>query len=280
MEGDRRANRRRGLGKTRGSFRRSRLIALPSLKHTAERLLQSVLGFPTYLFTFSLFKIRTLRCDPRERAFFVFLELLPPGASVLDIGANLGVMTVHLARHVGGGTVYAFEPMADNLRTLHRVIEHFGLKNVVVFPCALGDRDGEVEMVMPVEGGVVRHGFSHVIGESPVHPNQGVRVKAVMRKLDSIAEVRDAAAAIKGIKMDVENFEAFVLEGGKQFLQRCRPVIYTEIWNNPVGQRSFDFLRRLGYAVKVAGEGKLVDFDPAKHRELNFICVPPRSDAR
>ncbi len=64
------------------------------------------MGFRTYLYVFAIFKIKTLRSDPKEKDFFHFLSLLKDGkGAVLDIGANIGIMTVHLARKLPNSTV-------------------------------------------------------------------------------------------------------------------------------------------------------------------------------
>lgn len=245
------------------------------MKNTVKFLLQRLLGFRNYLFIFSWYKVKTLKGDRKENDFFRFLSLLPEGASVLDIGANIGIMTVHLSRRAGKGKVYAFEPMPDNLRALRRIIAHFGLANVQVFDCALGDRDGEAEMVMPVEGKARQQGLTHMVHETITERNEGLRFKTALRRLDGIPELRDPAANIRGIKMDVENFESFVLEGGRELLQQWSPVVYTELWDNANRYKCFALMKELGYVIKVATAEGMEDYDPAKHKNQNFIFIKP-----
>jgi len=88
------------------------------MKNTVKYVLHKLLGFKNYLFIFSLYKILTLRKDKNEKDFFAFLHLLPENTAVLDIGANIGIMTVHLARTIKGVTVYSFEPMPNNIVAL------------------------------------------------------------------------------------------------------------------------------------------------------------------
>jgi FkbM family methyltransferase len=245
-----------------------------AVKNTVKFLLQRLLGFRNYLFIFSWYKVATLRRDRNENDFFQFLSLIPDGSSVLDIGANIGIMTVHLSRKAGAtGTVHAFEPMPDNLVALRRIVAHFRLANVVIHPCALGDQDGELEMVMPVEGMARQQGLSHVVHESIPDRNQGLVCKVPVRRLDSIAELHDPSAGIRGIKIDVENFESFVLEGGRDLLQRWWPVVYLELWDNENRHKCFRLLQQLGYAAKVAAANGVQDYDPARHRNQNFIFV-------
>ena len=44
---------------------------------------------------------------------------------------------------------------------------------------------------------------------------------------------------IGAIKMDVENFEYFVLEGGKELIKKHKPIIYTELWENQNREKCF-----------------------------------------
>src|SRR6266850_1982257 len=54
-------------------------------------------------------------------AISTYRRLIPPAAVVLDIGANVGAHTLHLARAVGeDGRVYAFEPTVYAFDKLQR----------------------------------------------------------------------------------------------------------------------------------------------------------------
>ena len=57
-----------------------------------------------------------------------FDRLLVPGATVLDIGANIGWFTVRFSRRIGGaGRVLAFEPEPTNLQILRGNLAELGL---------------------------------------------------------------------------------------------------------------------------------------------------------
>src|ERR1700747_516323 len=133
------------------------------MKSKTKYILHKLLGFKNYLFVFSLFKIYTLKQDKKEKDFFHFLKLIPENTAVLDIGANIGIMTVHLARSVKNIKVYCFEPMPNNIATLKRIVNYFKLSNVQIFEFALGNTEGKVEMVMPVVNSVRMQGLSHVV---------------------------------------------------------------------------------------------------------------------
>ena len=143
------------------------------MKSLIKKLLQALLGFDNYLFIFSLFTIFTLRWNKNERDFFHFLKLIPKDSTILDIGANIGIMTVHLAKTFKSSTIYSFEPIPNNLKTLQRIIRFFHLNNVKVIDKALGNESGTIEMVMPVLNDVKMQGLSHVVHDSIDEFNEG-----------------------------------------------------------------------------------------------------------
>lgn len=240
------------------------------MKNWFKYLLQKLLGLQTYLYVFALYKIRTLRSDKKENDFFTFLSLLQDGkGDVLDIGANLGIMTVHLARHLPNSTIHAFEPMPANVTTLRKIKHHFGLDHATIHELALGDSSGTVKMVLPLNGSTVMQGLSHVKHESITEWNDGKEVDVPLDKLDNVIN----GQVIQGIKIDVENFEYFALKGGTRILQTHHPIIYAELWDNENRKQCFDLLSGFNYAVYVAGKNGLEPFQPLVHRTQNFIFV-------
>jgi FkbM family methyltransferase len=242
------------------------------MKNAAKYILHKLLGFKNYLFAFSLFKIYTLKRDRKEKDFFQFLGLIPEGTAILDIGANIGIMTVHLAG-IKGSTVYCFEPMPNNINAFKRIIRYFKLNNVQLFEIALGNSEGTAEMVMPVISSVRMQGLSHVVHESIPENNEGERFKVPLRMLDNMKELK-AGKRISAIKIDVENFEFFVLDGAKRLIAENRPLVYAELWDNENRYNCFDLFGSLDYKTHVAIGGKLVLFDPSIHVKQNFIFIP------
>jgi FkbM family methyltransferase len=242
------------------------------MKNTIQKYLQKILGFNNYLFIFSIFKILTLKLDRKENDFFFFLRLLPENALVLDIGANIGIMSVHLCRSVKKGMVYAFEPIPENARVLEKIIRLFKVKNLRLFHCALGDQNKVVEMIMPVNSSVKKQGLSHIVHESIMDLNEGIRYSVLQRTLDSVAA--EIKIPFYAIKMDVENFEFYVLKGGTECIAKYRPIIYCELWENENRARCFSILIELGYTIKVLVRNQLSDYDSLIHRTQNFFFIP------
>lgn len=233
--------------------------------------MQKLLGIDHYLFLFSWFKINVLKRDRSENDFFHFLDLLNPKEVVLDIGANIGIMTYHISKKVYTGKVFAFEPMPLNIKALRRIIRLFKLSNVRVMDMALGNYQGEVEMVLPVVDQVKKQGLSHVVSDEIKEFNEGHRLVVPIFRLDDIEII--ARETIAAIKMDVENFEFHVLEGAIELLKRDKPIIYCELWDNENRYKCFDFLQKLGYKIQVLEHGKLTAHLAENHTTQNFFFV-------
>lgn len=238
------------------------------MKNTVKFILQKVLGFQFYLYVFSLFKIRTLKSDSNEKDFFHFLSLLKDGeGSILDVGANIGIMTAHLGQNFPSTTIHVFEPMPINILILKRIIAKFDLKTVKIHEIAVGDSKGTVKMILPENGKTKMQGLSHIKHESITEWNEGQEFDVQLNTLDTVL----GNEKIQGIKIDVENFEYFALNGAKKLLERNHPIVYAELWDNQNRTNCFELLNSLGYKTFIVKENKLILFDANKHISQNFI---------
>ena len=93
------------------------------MKKLIQSILQKTLGFERYLVLFAKFKIATFKSDKNEGDFFKFVDLMNRDANVLDIGSNIGITAVHLARKVK--KVYGYEPVPPNFKTLSTIINSY-----------------------------------------------------------------------------------------------------------------------------------------------------------
>ncbi|MBU1369875.1 MAG: FkbM family methyltransferase [Bacteroidetes bacterium] len=244
------------------------------MKAWVKKILQKLLGFDSYLFLFSLFVINTLKWNKKEGDFLHFLNLIPETGTILDIGANIGIMSVWLGKNRPQAQIISFEPIPHNIKALRKVLEFYKLKNVTVVEKALGNSNGEVNMVMPVLDKVKMQGLSHVVHESITEFNKGKSFTTPITTLDDCELLKNTTSAVTAIKLDVENFEFFVLDGAKKIISKYRPLIYTELWENDNRQKCFDLMKSSGYQIKVLNDKKLIDFDPKKHHTQNFFFIP------
>jgi len=245
------------------------------LKEAVQRIVQRALGLERYLDLFARYRLLVGPLDSGDDAFRWFAAMMPEDGTVLDIGANVGVMTIQLARRVRRGTVVAFEPNPLSFGAAARLLRSRGISNVVLHPWALGKHAGEIEMLMPVAGAVRMHGLSHV-AVGPTDRQTGDRFRATACVLDEMAELFAPGVRITGVKIDVEDFESEVVEGARRLLALHRPLVYCELWLTPNRDRTVALMRSLGYAATIYRNGALEPFEPGPHASVqDFFFTPP-----
>jgi FkbM family methyltransferase len=144
-----------------------------------------------------------------------------PGATVIDVGANIGYNTIHAARLTGPrGRVVAVEPTPDNLEVLRRNVAAAGLENVVVEPVAAGQAAGTHRFF--VRG--PRSAVNSLFAESCYASVTDVIEVPVVR-LDELV-----GGAAEVVKIDVEGAELDVLRGMTRLL-RARPLTLIVEWH-------------------------------------------------
>lgn len=239
------------------------------VKNGIKYILQRLLGFRRYLLVFSRFKIATLHKDKKEADFFVFMDILQDPKIILDIGANIGIMTVHLSKRFPNAQIHAIEPIPCNIQVLKTNIEYYKLMNVEIHEVAVGNEDSSIQMILPHQGKTKMQGLSHVKHESITEWNDGEEFDVPCVKLDNLFSTEK----IDAIKLDVENFEFYTLSGGIEAIKRSKPVIYAELWDNENRVRCFELLTQIGYTTNVVDDGTLVPFDALNHNQQNFIFL-------
>lgn len=159
------------------------------------------------------------------------VRLARPGTTVLDVGANIGLMAIPVLRDCDRCRVISFEPSPSSLPWLRRTAASspFADRWMVVGK-ALSNQAGELDFVTGGPNGALFEGFRS--GER-LPDGQVVRVPVSTLDLEWEAAGRPEVSAIK---IDVEGAEAAVLEGGESLVEACRPALIVE-WYGPYLQR-------------------------------------------
>jgi hypothetical protein len=112
------------------------------------------------------------------------------------------------------------------------------------------------------------------VHDSITDHNEGEIYEVTAYKLDDFTPLKNLSEQIVGIKMDVENFERFVVKGGLKLIEQHLPVLYIELWDNVNREECFEALSALGYKSYTLEKDKLVLFDINKHSNHNFFFLP------
>ena len=202
------------------------------------------------------------------------MGLIKSNGTILDIGANIGVMSAHLCRKFPNSEIFSFEPIPANIKAFKRVTKHYNLVNVKLFETAIGNVNGSIEMVMPVVKSVRFQGLSHVVQSDNSCSGEGDKYITPLTTIDNFFINRENALPVTAIKIDVENYEFYVLDGAKETISKYRPVIYCELWENQNRADCFKFMSTLNYSIMVLDKDKLIIFDPEIHKTQNFFFIP------
>lgn len=168
----------------------------------------------------------------------LFRQILHPGDVAIEAGANIGSLTVPLARLVGGsGRVIAYEPQRSIFQLLCANVALNSLENVECHWKAVGSGPGEI--VVPVLNLGQTTNFGGLgLGEH----QRGERVPVAT--IDSLELPRCAL-----IKVDVEGMELEVFRGAIQTLERCQPILYFENDRQEKSPALLAFLLERGYRL-------------------------------
>jgi FkbM family methyltransferase len=151
--------------------------------------------------------------------------LFCPG-TLLDVGAHDGAFALPFAA-LPGSRLLAFEPLPAAFARLRAAFGDPLPPNVELRPEALGDRDGEAVLSVPVLDGVPQEQWASTAKSYGALEEARVaerRVSVPLRRLDGLG-LRDLTA----VKLDAEGAEYEVLRGARETLLRCRPVLSIEI---------------------------------------------------
>jgi FkbM family methyltransferase len=172
--------------------------------------------------------LRLLPCTrliPEEyepQALDALKETLGPGAVVLDVGANVGISAMMMARWCGSeGHIYAFEPSPTPKKLLAQHLQLNGLADrVTISDFALSDAEGTATFYAS--------GISGKAALSDVNIGQDSEaVKVPVTTIDAYCETNKIKPSL--IKIDVEGFEFKVLNGARKTLKEARPRILVEL---------------------------------------------------
>ena len=202
----------------------------------------------------------------KETAFLA--GFLKPGMTAIDIGANLGVYSLPMARLVAPGEVFAYEPASEPRGLLARSKELNEAANLQLVPVALSDRAREGTLVLGASSEL-----NTLEGSGPGEP---VAISSL-----------DAEQAAKGwqtidfLKIDAEGEEERILAGAAGFFAKHAPLVMFEVKAGASTNENLPAaFRALGFVIYRLLDGApiLVPFatgEALDPYELNLFAVRP-----
>lgn len=227
-----------------------------------RKLIFGVLGVNGYLTLvrksfFFAFKSGLLKNKPAIKWHYFVSNLIQPGYTVIDIGANLGYFSDSFCHLVGKeGKVFSVEPVTPFKKQLEKQLAW--ATNNTIYNCALGSENvDEIVLGMPPqvrEIGYMRTGLPSILHGENEKPDGVNTFGAQLRKG---SELFAHLEKIDYLKIDIEGYEWVVFQEMKQLLSDKKPLIQAECWGENFEQvRSF--FQELGYNAYKLENNKLI----------------------
>jgi FkbM family methyltransferase len=190
-------------------------------------------------------------------------QLVSPGDTVVDAGANIGTITVPLAQSVGfKGCVVAIEAQPYVFNILCGNLALNELRNVRSINCAVGDSSGQFAFMPELNysrfdnfGGVSfssQKDSKDDLGRALVNPISTIKIDDLKLSCPRL------------IKIDVEGMEPEVLLGAAETINKAKPFIYVEFVSNR--EKILEILKDFGYVWRL--------HTPPSFNENNFFETP------
>lgn len=172
-------------------------------------------------------------------------DLIEPGWSAYDIGANIGFVSLLLAQKLGeSGKIFAFEALPANLERLRTHVEINGLDSKVrVISAAVAAISETVRFLVGPSGAMGKAEGS--AGRTEGH-RETVEVPGIC--LDDFV-YQDGNPPPQVIKMDIEGGEVLALKGMKRLLAEAHPLILLELHGPEAARVAWETLTTAGYQI-------------------------------
>lgn len=189
--------------------------------------------------------LRNVSLEPE--GFAILDEHLKPGQTFVDVGANVGMLSLHAAQRVGPqGLVLAFEPLPAVFHMMSQLFALHKLENTRSFMMAIGEESSYTAFFYSPTQGPFQQQAGLMKNAADL-----ISTRVILNSLDGMLPVEVKPDLIK---IDVEGAELGVLKGMKRILEQ-RPKLFIELHGNffkdpqELVRPVFQLLEPLGYVA-------------------------------
>jgi FkbM family methyltransferase len=177
---------------------------------------------------------------------FAVKSLVERGQVIIDIGANIGFISLIFANITGPeGHVYAFEALPENIGRLRKNIEINGyLDRITVIESAVQDRTGNAVFIKGPSTGTGKVQGS--AGRDSLEYLHQIQVAGI--SIDEFID-RQENLVPDVIKIDIEGGEVLALPGMEKTLRVMRPILFIELHGTDAAQVCWEFLNKANYRI-------------------------------
>lgn len=199
-------------------------------------------------------------------------DWVKPGMVAYDLGANIGYVSLLLARAVGQtGKVLAFEALPANQERLSDNLKLNSNENIKLISKAVADKSGETTFMVHSSGGMGR--LSGSTG-SDSDPSNTLKVDAV--SLDEFV-FHASNPPPQLIKMDIEGGEVLALSGMTRLLKEARPVLLIELHGKQAAEAAWQILPDANYSLLFMRKGYPLVENSQDLGKKSYIVASPNA---
>ena len=188
----------------------------------------------------------------------IIRKFLRPGATYVDVGANIGTLALSAASKLGNtGMIFAIEAHPVTYKHLVENVEINPFKNIELINSAVGEREGHLYF-----SNIRSDDMNRVVEDAET----GIRVP--VNTLDNLLTKQER---IELLKIDVEGYEKFVLAGALETLEKTAVVIY-ESWDKHFNNFGYNSREIIGFL-----EDKR--FKLFEHKDQKIMAIPTNHES-
>ena len=227
-----------------------------------------------------------LKGEYEEELLRIADTLVSAETTIIDIGANIGFLSLYWAKKFNNCQVFSYEPTAYAFECLKKSKELNRLDNLKVFKLAAGDDNCQGEVYSPTEK-TYNKGLGSINFNADIEGDQTY----MKEKIDivSLDEHIGMEKNVSLIKIDVQGTEVNVLKGALKLIEKDKPLIIIEVhddyYERPLEKRqsikalfaidSYDFYRiKRGFAKRPYLFLEKIDIGTPEQVNNDILMVP------
>jgi FkbM family methyltransferase len=152
----------------------------------------------------------------------VFAAIATKSKTLLDIGGNIGLYSAIGLKSNPKLKLHAFEPVKQNVEYFKRNLEANGFKlskQIILNVLAVGDKQGTLKLFISDGNSAIHSASSKHSGGTSSHTIK-------MTSIDAYCAGKKIKPDL--LKIDIEGYDGFAIEGGLKTISQCRPTLFIE----------------------------------------------------
>lgn len=193
---------------------------------------------------------------------------------VIDVGANIGLTAVNIAKILPDAKIYGFEPDKDNISRAEYLLKINHVENCRLINSGLGNERKDAKLFKVQSD---NPGMNRILKESEEITDVTFSEITVVT-LDDFAK-ENKIENIDLIKIDVEGYELKVLEGASEIIRDSSPDLFIELDDNNLKEQNdsavklISFLESFGYEISRADtDEKLISKNVYDNCHFDIVC--------